>query len=75
MDLKVFNILAEAKGADVTAAEIASQSNADARLVVRIMRVLTASGYGLETGVDTYRGNVTSDAMTDTGMVSSFRLA
>jgi hypothetical protein len=75
LDLNIFQILAEAKGDDITASELASQSKAESRLVIRIMRVFTASGYGDETGVDTYRSNVVSEAMLDPGMVASFRLA
>ncbi|KAK7178814.1 hypothetical protein PSPO01_15151 [Paraphaeosphaeria sporulosa] len=75
IDLNIFEILAQAKGTDVTAAEIAFQANADPKLVVRIMRVLTASGYGVEKGAELYIGNATSDAMVETGMVASFRLA
>jgi hypothetical protein len=75
VDLNIFHILAEAKGLPVTAADLASKTGADVKLIIRIMRVLTASGYGSEVGVETYSSNGVSESMLDPGMVASFRLA
>lgn len=61
VDLNIFRILAEAKEAGLTAVELAAKTNAEVQLIIRIMRVLTASGYGSEIGIETYSTNGVSE--------------
>ncbi|KAM0798258.1 S-adenosyl-L-methionine-dependent methyltransferase [Usnea florida] len=66
VDLNLFADLAKIPNQPHTASALATNSGAEAALIVRIMRVLTASGFAKEVGEATYTSTPKTVAMTST---------
>jgi len=63
IDLKLFHIISK-KGEDISAAELATQSNSEELLIIRLMRALTSIGFAAEAGEFIYRPTQLTKTMT-----------
>lgn len=64
IDLKLFHIIASKNGSPISADDLATEANAETLLIVRIMRVITTTGFAAEAGPQRYVQTALTKAIT-----------
>ncbi|MCJ1352384.1 MAG: hypothetical protein MMC33_002368 [Icmadophila ericetorum] len=74
IDLDIFNMLADARETGKTVSELATASGADPALLVRILRYLASIDVVDQIGLDRYKGNSISKALTVRELVAGIKV-